>query len=97
MFLVHNPYIAVNPYKSEYLEKGYDENYADYYGAITAMDAQVFQFQALDLFQLSWSDDFIRLAGYEICYKKKALPTILFSGLQGMLLILILQSDQSAN
>jgi arylsulfatase A-like enzyme len=38
---VHNPYIAVNPYKSEYLKKGYDENYSDYYGAITAMDAQV--------------------------------------------------------
>jgi hypothetical protein len=44
---VHNPYIAVNPYKSEYLKKGYDENYSDYYGAITAMDAQVLQFQAL--------------------------------------------------
>jgi arylsulfatase A-like enzyme len=38
---VHIKYIAVEPYKTMYLKKGYDMNHTDYYGAVTAMDEQV--------------------------------------------------------
>ena len=38
---VHGRYIAIEPYKSHYMKKGYDEKTSDYYGAISAMDAVV--------------------------------------------------------
>eukprot|EP00118_Oscarella_pearsei_P025379 m.308089 g.308089 ORF g.308089 m.308089 type:complete len:508 (+) comp43362_c0_seq1:29-1552(+) len=44
---VHIRYIAVEPYKSEYKKKGYSDDEVDYYGAITAMDAQIGRIRSL--------------------------------------------------
>ena len=52
---VHIPYIAPDTFRAQYAKK-YDENQADYYGALTAMDNQIGRLRRL-LRSMSIADD----------------------------------------